>query len=341
MSEEPSSPASREPATDQPLQHPEQADATAPEAGGKPTSALRGKWQNIGIDSLLVLLVIGVAGYTVWLLKEKKAEYYVPSPYEVARAENDRLRHLRDELQPQAYKAEEQILFRQKLASRERELEKLQRDHTAKEAELKEKERRILAKQHEIRQADKEHRQVAMSLLPSMRLGTVRTKKGSRVYYEAYITRVEGRTLVLAHNSGMVRIAVSDLVAENLPPLARYAFGVDDLLHIRELDAETAARAAEGGDASVDTSALKEQPRTPSCAVASTAPASRKPMRRATGSSYAHLSASAYDPPSAQPVVNVQLPPQPATPASSRMEDTSLIATPMNEAMPYWLEKAR
>lgn len=307
------------------------------------TTAHRSKWQNVGIDAFLVLLVIGVAGFTVWLLKEQKARYYVPTPYEVAREENARLRHLRDELQPQAYKAEEQILFQQKLASRERELEKLRRANTAREAGLKEKERQILAKQHEIRQTDKEHRQVAMSLLPAMRLGTVRTKKGSRVYYDAYITRVEGRTLVLAHNSGMVRIAVSDLVAESLPPLARYAFGVDDLLHIREMDAENAARAAEGGDgseASAEPASPVATPRASSRMASSTATPG-KTARRASASAYGYLSATAYDPPSAKPVVNVQLPAQPATPASNRMEDTSLIATPMNEAMPYWLKKAR
>lgn len=334
---------------EKPAVRPEQAEAACPETTpSQPTSpARKSRWKSLGVDAVLVALVLGVAGYTVILLKEQKAKYYVPTPYEVARVENDRLRHLRDELQPQAYQAEEQVLYRQKLVSRERELENLRRANIAKEAELKEKERQILARQHEIRQTDKEHRQVAVSLLPAMRLGTVRTKKDSRVYYDAYITRVEGRALVLAHNTGMVRIAVSDLVAENLPPLARYAFGVDDLLHIREMDAENAARAVEGNEESEgsngDRSSSLAEPHSgvSSRVAASVTPAALKTVRRVTNSGYGRLSATAYDPPSAKPVVNVRLPAQPAAPASSRMEDTSLIATPMNEVMPFWLDKRR
>lgn len=346
MSKEPLTPPGGE---TEPARQPEQMEtdpANPKKTPSHPDPARNKRWFNLGMDALLVVLVLGVTGYTVYLLKDQKAKYYVPTSYEVARAENDRLRLLRNELQPRAYKAEEQVLFRQKLISREHELESLRLANTAKEAELKEKGRQILAKQHEIRQVDKEHRQVAMSLLPAMKLGTVRTKKGSRVYYGTYITRVEGRTLVLAHNSGMVRIAVSDLVAENLPPLARYAFGVDDLLHIREMDAENAARAAEDGDeasgpSGEGTSAQAEPQPLRTRVAASGAASPRKPARRAAPSKYGLLSATAYDPPSAKPVVNVQLPAQPAAPAANPMEDTSLIATPMNEVMPYWLKKAQ
>lgn len=298
-------------------------------------------WLNVGLDVFLVLLAAGVAGGSMWYLKHERAKYYVPSPYEVARAENDRLRQERDGLQPLAYKAEEQILFQQKLEARQRELKEVQRANTAKEAELQEKGRRILAKQHEIRQADKEHRQVAMSLLPGMNLGTVRTKKGSRVYYEARITRVEGRTLVLAHSSGMVRIASSDLVAGSLPPLARYAFGVDDLLHIREMDAANAASSGTG-DASGLEPTSAAQPQNAARRVAGKASrTSRPPTVRRSSSSFGRLSLTAYDPPPAKPVVDVQLPSKPAEPARPRMEDTSLIATPMNEVMPFWLKNAR
>ncbi len=307
------------------------------------SAARRRRWLNVGLDVGLVLLVVGVAGGSMWYLKSEKARYYVPSPYEVARAENDRLRRERDELQPRAYKAEEQILFQKKLEDRERELKEVLRANTAKEAELQEKGRRILAKQHEIRQVDKEHRQVAMSLLPGMNLGTVRTKKGSRVYYDARITRVEGRTLVLAHASGMVRVSSSDLVAGSLPPLARYAFGVDDLLRINQLNAENQAQFEEDIQADLEsksTSALPPQAE-PKRVAAGPVRASRPQTVRRSSSPFGRLSLTAYDPPSAKPVVDVQLPAQPAETARPRMEDTSLIATPMNEVMPFWLKKAR
>lgn len=336
MSDEPIKPTDEE-GNENPAPETATSSVSADTAASSTIPARR-RWQNIGLDVFLVLLAAGVAGGSMWYLKHERAKYYVPSPYEVARAENDRLRLERDELQPLAYKAEEQILFQERLEARKRELQEVQRANTAKEAELQEKGRRILAKQHEIRQADKEHRQVAMSLLPGMNLGTVRTKKGSRVYYEARITRVEDRTLVLAHSSGMVRVASSDLVAGSLPPLARYAFGVDDLLHIREMDA---ANAASSGDASgiEPTSAAEPQNESQRVAARSSRTSRAQTVRRSA--SFGRLSLTAYDPPSAKPVVDVQLPAKPAEPARPSMEDTSLIATPMNEVMPFWLKNAR
>lgn len=340
MSDEPAKPPVEE--TKKALS-PETGEVSTPSEGSASSlsSATRRRWLNIGLDAFLVLLAAGVAGGSMWYLKQQKAKYYVPSPYEVARAENDRLRRERDELQPLAYKAEEQILFQKRLEARERELKEILRANAAKEAELQEKGRRILAKHHEIRQADKEHRQVAMSLLPGMNLGTVRTKKGSRVYYDSRITRVEGRTLVIAHSSGMVRVASSDLVAGSLPPLARYAFGVDDLLRIREMDAANAASSGTD-DASGTEPTSAAEPQAESRRVAAHPARSSRPQTvRRTSTSFGRLSLTAYDPPSSKPVVDVQLPAKPAEPARSRMEDTSLIATPMNEAMPFWLQKNR
>lgn len=338
MSDEPNKPPVEDPKG---TLSPETAEASAPSDSAAPSSFARRRWLNIGLDAFLVLLAAGVAGGSMLYLKHERASYYVPSPYEVARAENDRLRRDRDDLQPFAYKAEEQILFQARLEARERELREVLRANTAKEAELQEKGRRILAKQHEIRHADKEHRQVAMSLLPGMNLGTVRTKKGSRVYYDARITRVEGRTLVLAHSSGMVRIASSDLVAGSLPPLARYAFGVDDLLHIREMDAANAASSGTGDASGIEPMSAAEMQAESRRVVAEPSRSSRPQTVRRSAPSYGHLSLTAYDPPSAKPVVDVQLPAKPAEPVRPRMEDASLIATPMNEVMPFWLKKAR
>lgn len=279
------------------------------------------------LDVTLVLLVIGVVVGIFWYLNQELPKYRVPSPYELSLAENAKLRAERERLQPEAFRAEEQYLLKMRLEERQREIESQNRNNLETSAKIQEKSRQILAKQHEIRRTDKEYRQVAMSLLPGMNLGTVRTRKGSRVYYGTRVTRVEGKSLLLSHDQGMVRLHASDLVAESLPPLARYAFGVDDLLHIAEMNAEIATQS--------DAEEAEQQAPAQSAKKKETKASSRK---KKTTSSYADLSPLAYEPPSAKPIVDVQLPPAPKAETSS-MTDTSLIATPMNEVIPLWMKE--
>lgn len=281
------------------------------------------------LDAVLVLSVIGVGVGIFWYLNQELPKYRVPSPYELSLAENANLRAERERLQPEAFRAEEQYLLKMRLDERRREIESQNLSNVETTAKIQEKRRQILAKQHEIRRTDKEYRQVALSLLPGMNLGTVRTRKGSRVYYGARVTRVEGKSLLLSHDQGMVRLLASDLVAESLPALARYAFGVDDLLHIAEMNAEIATQ-PETEQAEPQTIALPPKQKETKTA---------SPKKKATPS-YAALSPLAYEPPSAKPIVDVQLPPAPKVEPSS-MTDTSLIATPMNEVIPQWLKEGR
>ncbi|MCD7797913.1 MAG: hypothetical protein LUG84_00690 [Akkermansiaceae bacterium] len=327
MSDAQEKPMRKEPPEDgQPVVAPPSEDTAVP-SDQEAVPVPRKRKLGIALDAVLVLLVIGVLGGVSWYVKQELPK----SPYEMARAENARLRGQREKLLPAAYQAEERVYLRKRLEELELEIEAQQRSNISTAAGIQEKQRKILAKQHEIRQTDKEYRQVAMSLLPGMQLGTVRTRKGSRVYYQARVTRVSGRTLMLSHAEGMVRLQAADLVAETLPALARYAFGVDDLLHISEMNAEISAQSE------------NEQPSPQS---ANSAVKKKKGRAQAAGGdngvaeqSYAFLSPSDYEPPMARPVVDVKLPARVETAPSASSEDTSLIATPMNEVMPVWLKQ--
>lgn len=187
------------------------------------------------LDCLLVLLLAGALGGGAWYLNRELAQYRVPSPMEMAAQENVELCKERDSLQEAAYHADEQLHLRKRLSNLAMRSSELQRRIAEKKQVIETQHQKVLAVQHDIRQEDKSFRSVAKGLLPGMSIGTAATTTG-KTYHNAVIRRLEGGRITLRMPEGQTTFPVNQLVKDNLPDLARYAFGQADMVDMSDFE---------------------------------------------------------------------------------------------------------
>lgn len=209
--------------------------APKPEAEKAITEEKRGKWA-VFFDVLLVALLLVILGFGGYYIKIKMDEYRVPSPMDIALQENARLQRERDAMVDAYYKADEHILMLKSLEHLDNELSKVQDECAGIEQSIAENKDKILALQHEIRTTDSEYRSVALSLLPGMAIGDAVTNRG-KALKDAYIYRLEGNLITLRSHEGQIRIPTRQLIKKDMPRLARYAFGEEDLVDMSDFDA--------------------------------------------------------------------------------------------------------
>lgn len=113
--------------------------------------------------------------------------------------------------------------------------EELRRRIEEKKQSIETQHQKVLAVQHEIRQEDKTARSVARGLLPGMAIGDASTTTG-RVYNNAVIYRLESGRITLRTPEGQVRFPTNILVKDSLPDIARYAFGLDDMVDMSDFE---------------------------------------------------------------------------------------------------------
>lgn len=214
------------------------AEATAESAeDAKPETPAAPKKDRAGLvlDCLLVLLLAGALGGGAWYLNHELKQYRVPSPMEEAAQEHVDLCRKRDALQQQAYHADEQLHLRKRLSNLAMRASELQRRIAEKKQVIETQHQKVLAVQHDIRQEDKSFRTVAKGLLPGMSIGTATTTTG-RTYHNAVIRRMEGGRITLRMPEGQTTFPVNQLVKDNLPDLARYAFGQADMVDMSDFE---------------------------------------------------------------------------------------------------------
>lgn len=211
---------------------PAEATAETPEA----SETKKGATAGLVLDTLLVLLLAGALGGGCWYLNKELSKYRVPGPMELAAQENIELCKEREALQAPAYHADEQLHMRKRLASLVRKHEELKRNIEDKKRQIETSHQQVLAVQHEIRQEDKTSRSVAKGLLPGMPIGDATTTTG-KLYRNAVIHRLEGKKITLRTPEGQMRFPVNTLVKDRLPDLARYAFGLDDMVDMSDFEA--------------------------------------------------------------------------------------------------------
>ena len=200
------------------------------------TSAAPGKNRTgLVLDCLLVLLLGGALGGGAWYLNRELAQYHVPSPMEMAAQEHVSLCREREALQDAAYHADEQLHLRKRLSNLAMRSSELQRRIAEKKQIIETQHQKVLAVQHDIRQEDKSFRAVAKGLLPGMSIGTATTTTG-RTYHNAVIRRMEGGRITLRMPEGQTTFPVNQLVKDNLPDLARYAFGQADMVDMSDFE---------------------------------------------------------------------------------------------------------
>lgn len=232
-------PAAAEPATETaaPAEQPEQQAPAKEEAPAKEKAPKKNKVDVAGIalDTLLVGMLLGVIGGGIWYLNEKLSVLRVPTPMELAVQKKMELCQEREALQDKAYHADEQLHMRRRLAALVEQQRTLQRQIEEKKQAIEAAHQQVLGLQHEIRQEDKTSRSVAKGLLPGLSIGDASTTTG-RIHRNATIHRLEGNRISLRTPEGQVRFPLRELVKDNLPDIARYAFGIDDLVDMSDFE---------------------------------------------------------------------------------------------------------
>ncbi len=192
-------------------------------------------WGSICLDATLVLLLIAVLATAVYYFRLTAERYHVPTPMEQLLAESEELEARYNELLSRANQADTQLHLRARLAQLEGQAARYSAQIAEKKAELDEQHGRVLAMQYAIRQADETNRGIARSLLPGMPVGNVTTTTG-KAYRNATIYRLDKRYIYIRFPEGQVRFPLRHLVKDNLPDLARYAFGELDLVDMSDFE---------------------------------------------------------------------------------------------------------
>jgi len=219
----------------------EETPAKSAEKAAKPKTG----WSTVLLDVLLVLMLVALVGGGGYYLKQELDRYRVPSAMEIAMEENYQLSRKRESLQEAYYHADEQIHMRKNLASLNSQLDGVQNEIADLERSIADQRDNILALQHEIRQSDADARSVARSLLPGMPIGTASTTTGKSIRNAVIYRLVNNRQIDIRSNEGQVRVRIKDLVKDSLPPMARYAFKLDDLVDMSDFESEPGASNAD------------------------------------------------------------------------------------------------
>lgn len=213
----------------------EEAPKATPAAPAEKDEKKKGGWGAIVFDSFLFLAVCGVIGTGAWYIHGELKKYDIPSPMEIAIEEQEELCKRREQLQEAAFQADEQIHMRQKLDSLIRQAEDIRRQLDEKKASIAREHSRVMALQHEIRSEDRAMRKVARGLLPGMRIGNATSTTG-KTYPEAIITRIQNNRITLSTRTGPASMPIQQLVKDTLPDMARYAFGLDDMVDMSDFE---------------------------------------------------------------------------------------------------------
>ncbi len=212
----------------------------ARKAPSQSTGARARKWPGVVLDTLLVLMVIGVLGGGSYYLKKQWEQYRVPGIMELTQAECMELCEQRESLQDAANHADEQLLMRRKLALLENKLAEFSQLNDRLRASISNQQNRVLALQHEIRRTDRDFRNVARGLLPGLPIGNIATKRG-RSYPKATISRLMGKRISVRTPEGAASFPTSELIKDDLPTIVLYALGDADLVDMSDFTSDGTA----------------------------------------------------------------------------------------------------
>ncbi len=226
-----------EPAETKPGDAPEAGEEAATgEKKAEPAPAKRTiRWGSLCLDTFLVLLLIAVLAAAGYYFRITADRYHVPTPMELLLSESEQLDRSYNELLPLANHADAQLHMRARLAQLEGQLSRFSAQIAEKKASIDDQHGQVLAMQYSIRQADETNRGIARSLLPGMPVGTITTTKGE-AYRNAILHRLSKRYVDIRYPEGQVRVPLRELVKDNLPDLARYAFGEIDLVDMSDFE---------------------------------------------------------------------------------------------------------
>lgn len=244
--ETPAAPAPEEPETKEEKATPEtKEEKEAPAEPKKPTSKAA-----IIIDVLIVLMLVLIMGGGGYFIKTQMDKYAVPSAYEEACAEYDRLKAELDKI----ISNKQQVNTVEKVKRLQVQIEQVQaqlaeaREHLAKaqaqkndiQAKINEVKQGIDSARYNLREADRDFRAKALAELPGMPVGDVLNRRRNHIVKNAIIAELNMRAnkIQLRSSSDIVNWNIRDISKKELPPIVRYALGTADLVDMSVLDEE-------------------------------------------------------------------------------------------------------
>lgn len=196
----------------------------------------KARFGNFCLDFLLVAMTASLIGGSAWYLNKQLKAYHIPTALELAMAENAKLAKIQHDMEEEAFRSDKSARLKLRFKNLQDQLTQLDQEIGKKKAALDAAKGKILASQHQIRQADRDARNLARNqLLPGMMVGVLRTKNG-QVYNGAIIRGIDGKKIIVRHDSGQARFNISLLETDSLPALVRYALGLDELVDTSDFE---------------------------------------------------------------------------------------------------------
>lgn len=195
----------------------------------------------------VLVLIIGVGGYFV---KTQMDQYTVPSPYEEATAEYDKLRHEFDQLIANKKKVNDVQKVKKlqnridamesRLTEAKANLAKAKSEKAAIQSAILQEKQAIDSARYNLREADRDNRAKALAELPGMPIGDVLNRRRNHIVKDAVINNLDMKTrkIQLRSSSDLVNWNIKDLAKKQLPPIVRYGLGMADLIDMSVLDEE-------------------------------------------------------------------------------------------------------
>lgn len=202
------------------------------------------------VDVLLVVVLVLILGGGGYFIKQSMDAYSVPSAYEEASAEYDRLKAEYEHL----------ISNRQQVNTVER-VKRLQDEITAVQASLDNAKKHLNDAQsqkaqllsminevkqgidrarYNLRESDRDYRAKALAELPGMPIGDVLNRRRNHIVKNAIVAELNMRAhkIQLRSSSDIVNWNIKDISKKDLAPIVRYALNDADLVDMSVLDEE-------------------------------------------------------------------------------------------------------
>lgn len=239
----------KEPSEEKPAEAKEEKKADEKPVTKEPAPEPRRNEKSAWTDAILLgilAILIGGGGYFIYTQMEK---YDVPSPYEQAKAEHDRLTAELTALRGGKNNRNSRVTKSVSLIREIKETESaireariaLQRENealSALDASIARTKEGINAALYNLRTTDKDCRAKALSELPGLPIGDAVHKRKADAMQGAIIHRVDTakKTITFRAPTGQVTWAMKDVVTKDFPTIARYALELEDLVDMSILN---------------------------------------------------------------------------------------------------------
>lgn len=210
----------------------------------------QGKKSSYWMDIALVSTLVVILGVGCYFIKTQMERYDVPTPYEEACAEYDRLsaefNHIISN-RSQVNNIQRVKTLQGRITALETEIEqataslnKAREKKAGITSSIAQEKQAIDSARYNLRESDRDYRAKAMAELPGLPVGNVINRQRNSVFNDAiiYTVDMQARRIHFRSTSGQVNWLIKDISKKELPPIVRYALNLADLVDMSVLDEE-------------------------------------------------------------------------------------------------------